>query len=423
MISKRKETVWDLKLINVIRESSALEPVVRSFIDASNTQYYRDALNILFLNGSVFEVFENSGICCLISLSGSDKNIDKYIDLIEGKSKTNFAPFIRKIFKALLFPFIVAVKQTGVTSQEGLDEIQIQTKIITAFMTTMPELEKQLKGLTGVFINGAFLFSDLVIGGIYKGFIEIRQSHLRAGIDNDHYEEMVSQLAKLDVVEPKIRVSLCPNCMNNELVISKHSMTNDICPKCGRSWASCVLYLFKEQFGNIKSLNNDLPLFISSYLHYQVSLKALGEEVGIYPNAVIRLEEKEVEIDVYIPKYNIGIECKNYLTSYMPDTISRAKSIAGELRTQIKNYTEVGIEQIYIVANLPRRTFEQVKKMLLEMVSNNVQIPKISIIQGNPNNLLQALNELSSKLITEAQKKIEAVFQEELPDKSEQTKS
>jgi len=288
-------------------------------------------------------------------------------------------------------------------------------------MTTMPELEKQLKELTGVFINGAFLFSDLVLVGIYKGFSEIRQSHLRAGIDSDHYEEMLSQLTKLDVIEPQIRVSLCPNCMNNELVISKHPLTNDTCPKCGRSWSNCVLYLFKEQFGKIKSLNNDLPLFISSFLNYQIGLKAFGEEVGIYPNAVIRLGEKEVEIDVYIPKYNIGIECKNFLTSYMPYTISRAKSIAGKLRTQIMNYKDAGIEQIYLVANLPQRTFEQVKKTLLEMISDKVQPPKISIIQGNPSNLLQSLTELSSMLITEVQKKIEAVFQEELPDKSDRS--
>jgi hypothetical protein len=407
----------------LVRESSALEPLVKGYLDASNTQHYKDSLNILFLNGLVFEVFENSGICCLISLYGSDNSIDKCIDLIEGKAKTNIAPFFKEIFKTLLPQFMIIFKQVGAWSQEGLDEIQVQTRMVTTFMTTMPELQKKMKDLTGLFINGTFLFSDLLLAAIYKGFIEIRNSHLRAGISSSYYEEMIQQLTKLEIIEPKIRVSICPKCMNNELVISKYPLTNEVCPKCGSEWSSSVLYLFKEQLGKIKALNNDLPLFISSYLKNQLSLKTIGEETEIFPNAVIKLGEKIVEIDVYIPKYKIGIECKNYLSSSMPDTIARAKSIAGELRKQILNYREAGIEQIYIIANLPTKTFEQVNKTLKETFSyEEIPLLKILIIRGNPDELLKFLNVLSSSLSTEANKKLEMFFQKELPNVSNKTK-
>lgn len=322
----------------IIRESSGLEPILRSFVDASNTQYYKDALDLLFLNGSAFEVVENSGVCALISLRGSEKNVDKSIDLIEGKSKTNLAKFLNEVFKAFLPGLILAFRQTGISSNEGQGEKEIQTKIMTAFVTTMPELQKKMKELTGLFVNGAFLFSELVQVSIYKGFNEIRSFHLRTGINSDNYEKMIDHLKKLDVIEPKIRVSICPSCMNNELVISNYPSTNDICPRCGNVWSSCILYLFGEQFGEIKSMNNDLPLFISTYLKHQMDLNVFGEKVQIFPNAVLRVKEKEVEIDVYIPKYKIGIECKNYLTSSMPDTPTRIQSLAGQFRTQIMNY-------------------------------------------------------------------------------------
>ena len=204
--------------------------------------------------------------------------------------------------------------------------------------------------------------------------------------------------------------------MNNELVISKHPATNDICPKCGNVWSSCILYLFDEQLGEIKSLNNDLPLFISTYLKHQIDLNALGEKVGIFPNAVIKLKEKEVEIDVYIPEYKIGVECKNYLTSSMPDTTTRIQSLTGQFRTQILNYQQAGIEQIFIVANLPMRTFEQLNKKLMEEFNDNTELPRVAIIQGNTNNLLEFLKTLSSQLIDYATKKLKAVFREELPD-------
>ena len=357
------------------------------------------------------EVSENSGVCCLISMSGPNNNIEESIDLIEGKSKTDLVPFIREISKAVLPRIIVAIRQSVSSTNENLDELQIQTGILTSFITTMPELEKKLKEMTGFFINGAFLFSDLFVVGIYKGFSEIKQSHLRSGLNNETYEAMIHQLAKLDIIEPKIRVSICPNCMNNELVVSKYPQVNNVCPKCGNKWSNSILYLFKEQFGKVKSSNSDLPLFISSYLKYQVGLQTLGDEIEILPNAVIRIEDKEIEVDVYIPKYNIGIECKNYLTSSIPDTITRAKSIAGELKQQIINYKEANIEDIYVIANLPQKTLDRVKIELIDpFKKKKIILPKINIIQGNPESLLKTLNEISSFISIDSQKKFETMF-------------
>jgi hypothetical protein len=226
---------------------------------------------------------------------------------------------------------------------------------------------------------------------------------------------MVDQLKKLGIIEPKIRISICPSCMNNELVISNYLSTNDICPKCGNVWSSGILCLFGEQFGEIKSMNNDLPLFISTYLKHQIDLGVFGEKVQIFPNAVLRVKEKEVEIDVYIPKYKIGIECKNYLTSALPDTTSRIQSLAGQFRTQIMNYQLAGIEQIFIIANLPIKTFERVSKQISEEFNDSNKSPQITIIQGNTNSLLEFLKSLSKYLIDKSTEELKAVFNEKLP--------
>ena len=398
-------------MVKLIRDSSALESSVRPLLYASNTKHFKESLNILFLNGSVFEVFENTGVCSLISLRGSSKDVDKAIDLIEGISKTNIASFYNEFFKLVIFPFIVTIlKQTDISEQKELNEKPVQMKIFAVIMTRISELERRLKEVTGLIINGAFLFSDLVISGIYKGLSEIRNSHISTGISSESYENMICQLAKLNVIEPTMRVSICPNCMNTELVISKYPSVRENCPRCGYEWSSIILYLFKEQFGRVKSVNNDLPLFISSYLKNKIEYEILGEMVNIYPNAVLKLEEegKEVEVDVYIPSLNIGIECKTYLTSFIPHTIERAKSIAGEYEKQVMNYIKCGIERVYIVANLPKKTLEQVSKELKEKFFDRGI--KVEIIAGDVDALLNFLNSLSLELIEEAKKRMGEVL-------------
>jgi hypothetical protein len=42
-------------------------------------------------------------------------------------------------------------------------------------------------------------------------------------------------------------------------------------------------------------------------------------------------EGKEVEVDVYIPSLNIGIECKTHLSSYMPHTAERELKVLLEI--------------------------------------------------------------------------------------------
>jgi hypothetical protein len=387
-----------------------LEPLVRPLLYASNTKHFRDSLNILFLNGSVFEVVEKTGVCSLISLKGASKDVDKAIDLMEGKSRTNIASFYNEFFRLVILPFTINVlKQMDILKQKEFDEKQIRMSIFTITMSNVSELERRMEEVTGLIINGAFLFSDLVVAKIYKGLLEVRNSHLNAGISSESYENMILQLAKLEIIEPVMRVSICPNCMNYELVISKYPSIKENCPKCGGEWSSIILYLFKEQFGKIKSSNNDLPLFISSYLKNKIESETLGEMVNIHPNAVLRLEEgKEVEVDVYIPSLNIGIECKTHLSSYMPHTAERAKSIAGDYKNQIMKYIEAGIKQVYIVANLPERTREQVSRELKEgFCDKGVEI---EVIAGNVNALLDFLNKLSSRIVEEAKKRMGEVL-------------
>lgn len=92
----------------------------------------------------------------------------------------------------------------------------------------------------------------------------------------------------------------------------------------------------------------------------------------------------------------------------MPHTAERAKSIAGDYKDQIMKYIEAGIKQVYIVANLPERTREQVSRELKEEFCDKGV--EIEVIAGNVNALLDFLNKLSSGIVEEAKKRMGEVL-------------
>lgn len=62
------------------------------------------------------------------------------------------------------------------------------------------------------------------------------------------------------------------------------------------------------------------------------------------------------------------------------------------------------------------KTFERVNKQVSEEFNDGSKPPRITIIQGNTNNLLEFLKSLSTYLIDKAAEELKAVFQEKLPD-------
>jgi len=175
--------------------------------------------------------------------------------------------------------------------------------------------------------------------------------------------------------------------------------------------------MFKGQLSKIKAENQDLPLFISSYLKFKTSLSTIIGEIRIYPNAQVKIptatnKQDTVEIDVYIPDFHIGVECKTYLDPTSPMTTQRLNGVTGDIiEKHVKKYVKIGIEHIFLVTNLPENHAQKMEKSLKTSLETlNIKIKILNVIPGKIDTLLQLLNELANTIT----KKTEGSFEEKL---------
>ena len=389
----------------IINDSSNLEAAIAPFIDAANTTKWKHALNILYLNGAVLETLEGTGIPCLISQTGSAEAAEESIDLLTGKSQTRLIPLIVDFTKLFLPKILHALRQASREATENPDNTQATLVATKVVMDIMPELEKHEKTITKLLLQGSFTISDLIAAGLFKTLTEMRTNQTSCGIKEKDYEHMINALSKLDVIEPKLQISLCPKCANYQLTISTCPTTKVTCPKCGENWTTQTIYMFKVQLSKIKSENQDLPLFISSYLKFKTSFSTIIGEIRIYPNAEVKIpiatnNQKTVEIDVYIPDFHIGIECKAYLNSTIPMPTQRLNGMTGDIMEKhVRKYIKIGIERIFLVTNLPENHAQKLESALKSSLENqNIKVKALHVIPGKIDTLLQFLNKLASTI-------------------------
>jgi len=390
------------------------------YIDAANTDSWKHVLDILYLNGSVLEAHENFRVPCLISRVGSIKKVEKSMDLLSGKSKARITPLAIKAARLFLPKLLKSLIQAGLT--EDSDSEQLNTSAVSAIVNIIPDFERHRQTLMGMMIDGAFTMADLIAVWFFKGLSDMRDTHILSGIGENAYENMIDGLRRLDIIEPKLRVSICPECMNYELTISRHPSSKEACPKCGTSWATLILWIFERVPGEIKSRNSDLPLFVSSYLRFKLSSQMLIGDVEIFPKAEVdySVEEKEdesskVEIDVYIPNFKIGIECKTFETPLAPMTVERANGIVGRLMKQLRKYVKAGISEFFLVTNIPEKRLGKIQQSF-EVSLRNAQIPlNFKIIPGNIDSLLNFLDNLADRIAKHVWKGFEESLKKKVP--------
>jgi hypothetical protein len=393
-----------VKLSKIIRDSSSLETAITPFIDAANTKSWKHALNIFYLNGAVLEIPEGTGIPCLISQKGSIQGVEESIDLLLGKSQTKLQPLIIDIAKLFLPKLIYTTKETPPKTTESTDETQ-KTAALTKIVTEMmPELEKLQTTGPKLILRGAFSISDFIAAGIFKTLTEIRTAQTSCGIKETDYEHMIDALSKLDVIEPILQVSICPKCINYQLTISTCPTVRTTCPKCGENWTIQTIYVFKGQLSKIKAENQDLPLFISSYLKQKTSISTIFGEIRIYPNAQVETQttpnKENAEIDVYLPDFKIGIECKTQTDPTTPMTKDRLGGMTGDIvNKHIKKYANASIENIFIVTNLRQNQAQKLEMSLKTSTKDqNIDLKTLQVIPGNIEILMQFLDKLANKL-------------------------
>ena len=411
-----------LNVARLLTESSLLEIHIKPYIDAANTDNWKHILRILYLNGSVLEAHENFRVPCLISRVGSIEKVEKSMDLLSGKSKARITPLIIKAARMFLPKLLKSLFQAGLTEDSDAD--QLNASAVNAIISIVPEFERQRQTLMGMMIDGAFTMADLVAVWFFKGLSDMRNTHILSGISENDYENMIDGLRRLDIIEPKLRVNICPECMNYELTVSRYPSWKETCPRCGTSWTTLTLYMFERVLGDIKSKNSDLPLFVSSYLKFRLSSQMLVGDVEIFPKAeidysVVGKEEDEpskVEIDVYIPSFNIGIECKTFETPLAPMTTERASGIVGDLMKQLRKYVKAGISDFFLITNLPEKRLGKIQKSF-EVSLRNAQIPlqSFEIIPCDIGRLLNFLDSLADRMAKHVWKGFEERLKKKVP--------
>ena len=75
-------------------------------------------------------------------------------------------------------------------------------------------------------------------------------------------------------------------------------------------WVTATLYTLDPALAKLKSESADLAVFASAYLRNRLAYEAPTGDVEIYPNAVVNINGQQVEFDMYLPKFNIVLECK-----------------------------------------------------------------------------------------------------------------
>ena len=176
--------------------------------------------------------------------------------------------------------------------------------------------------------------------------------------------------------------------------------------------------VFNPPYDDIKKDNSDMALFISSYLRHKIFSFAPNHEVEIYPLAEIKRDgKKELEIDVYIKEYNLGIEVKVYEDAYARMTVSRLNSIVDRLLVQVKKYFEFGIEKVIIVTNIVESSTVKIEKLLKEKLPTEYG-DKILILPQDIDGLLERLNNISEYITKDQSEKFSKAFEQQDEKKS-----
>lgn len=381
-------------MVNVEKEYSPLEYAIRPLLEAANTKDWKGVLNILYLSGPVTAFSEELQLPCLVSAEGPYDGIQHSMDLLTGKAKVAFSSLIKALVNMFLSKVMIILQRSKVTTAVEEEKQNIVNVILMTEL--IPEFEKHQRDIIRLMVQEASTFSDLIAIGVFKSLLEFRDNHIHSALDEDEYEDMIEGLRKLGLVESRLQVSICPECANYHFTISRHPPIVENCPKCGNEWATVTLYSLQPPFSEIKIDNSDLPLFISSYLKYKISSKAPAREVKVLPKALIKTEEgKMFDVDVYIPEFDMGIECKVFEDAFAPMTKARLGSIVGSLEPQIRKYLSIGIKNVTVVTNLPENSRNKLKAALENALANE-GLKQIEVLPGDIDAMLKWLDDQMS---------------------------
>jgi hypothetical protein len=409
-------------MVRIERDLSSMEYAVRPLLEAATTEGWRNVLKILFLSGPVTLLSEELPFPCLVSAEGPYDEVEQSVDLLKGKANIAITPIIKALGRLFfLSPKIITMLQRiENVAKEKEEEVLQKIGMISAAELRI-EFDKYKRDLVPVMVQGASALSGLIAIGVFESLLHFRASQIHSALDEDEYENMIEGLRKFGLIESKLQVSLCPECANYQLTVSMYPSMEEMCPRCGAEWATITLYNLQPPYSEIKINNSDLPLFISSYLKHKLSLEIPMVEAEIIPGANIKSEDgTSCEVDVYIPEFSLGIECKVFEDAFARMTTTRLSGIIGkDLLPQIKKYLSMGIKNITIVTNLIEESCNKLKTRIEGIIKEEGLNLNIELLTGDIDNLIKWLDEKASIISKTYRESLEKVIKQSIERKNE----
>lgn len=376
----------------VARDNSGYEDAVAPFVVAANTQAWRKALNLLYINGSGMVLSEIS-MPVIVSLDGKEEDVTMSLDLMKGKGAT-MAPSLATAILTMFMPGLKSLMQNPALAESG-SKAGEEKMVQAVFSSFAPVFQHGLDDLAKTLIQSGFTLSDAISVAIFQALSTFRKSQIHVMTDQGEYEDVVRLLRRLDVAHPQIQVSVCPNCANFRLIISRHSPHSEKCAQCGSLWTTLTLYTLENTLSKLKVENSDLPVFISAYLRNKLTYLTAMEEISVYPNAVVNTDEGQVEVDVYLPHFNVAVECKVFRDPFGSFSGPHAGSIVGDLREKIVRLMALGVTDLLIATNL---TNEATNKLREELLSDERVRLRLWVLPRDMSSLLGSLDAVADSV-------------------------
>ena len=149
---------------NYDREEYAIKPL----IDAANSNQWKEALNILFINGALLSFSDDIPTPFLIGVNGEITGIAKVMDLHNAKFNTELSELLPPILEKIMPPIFSIVAQ----SKTELEEDQVRT--VTMFAMEAIQNEKNATAIMDVvgefLVKGLFSFSSVLATWIFPSY-------------------------------------------------------------------------------------------------------------------------------------------------------------------------------------------------------------------------------------------------------------
>lgn len=396
------------------------ESVFDQFVVAADTDTLDSACDLLFIHGHDLTWGQHGYGLFLADVSTDDK-FDEVLEVVEARSKLNFAPlihlFISKFQPHLIDMVADVVPELTDQSDEKEREKLIGSAIATYFASEKNTAEIDKMGPEVFGLEQWLLFADGIASSLIRDAVSLRRRQLATtGMSEESYDTMLYALGRLGLCEQLVRIAYPENGLHFEMSLASQGEFKATGFLPG---ANLVEWLrLKPELAKLKrGQDNALSIFIADYINKRNPGPQHAYACAHYG------DQNAPELDVVIPLLGIGFEVKLYQAPFA-QTENKLEKLAHDLSRQLPAYVNAGCEHIFYVSNLSEDMAASVLKMALKEAPLSIGVDSIAEGMGN---LLPLLNEIGAALQSKqeellgqrVQKRIATAMEQVATDKKE----